>query len=97
MPIRPPRGDEGQGYNGTEIVSNAETPRLHDPPHIPGEKNGRKRKITDQSESTEGEKVKVKAKPRKSAAKATADTQSVDEASPVKKKGRKSGGAVTKS
>lgn len=91
MPTRPTRLDDPE-YNGIEVITNPEIPRLHDPPHIPGEKNGRKRKITDQSESTEGsEKVKVKAKPRKSAVKVTWDEKSVEGASPAKKKGRKSG------
>jgi hypothetical protein len=99
MPTRPTRlNEEGEGYNGIEIMTTTEIPRLHDPPHIAGEKNGRKRKITDQSDSTDaGEKVKVKAKPRKSAVKIVGEENSVDEASPAKKKGRKSGGAVAKS
>ena len=96
MPTRPTRLDN-DGYTGIEVIQNAEIPRLHDPPHIPGEKNGRKRKITDQSESTEGsEKVKAKAKPRKSATKVAGEERSVDGASPAKKKGRKSGAAVPK-
>ena len=97
LPTRPTRLDN-DGYTGVEVVHNAEIPRLHDPPHIPGEKNGRKRKITDQSESTEGsEKVKAKAKPRKSAAKVVGEEKSVDVASPAKKKGRKSDVGVKKS
>jgi hypothetical protein len=96
MPTRPSRLDN-DGYTGVEVIQNAEIPRLHDPPHIPGEKNGRKRKITDQSESTEGsEKVKAKAKPRKSAVKVAGEEKSVDGASPAKKKGRKSGAAAPK-
>ena len=97
MPTRPTRLEgDGEQYNGVEVVSNAEIPKLHDPPHIPGEKHGRKRKITDQSESTENEKVKAKPKPRKSAAKASVEDLSVDGASPAKKKGRKSAGGVSK-
>jgi len=97
MPTRPTRLEgDGEQYNGIEVVSNSEIPKLHDPPHIPGEKNGRKRKITDQGESTEGEKVKAKPKPRKSAAKAGVEDVSVDGASPAKKKGRKSGAGVSK-
>ena len=103
MPIRPKETDTETApvpepglektYTGTEVVTDAITPTVHNPPHIPGEKNWRKRKTVDPSESTEGEKSKVKARPRKSAGKdKTVGEDEKGESSPVKKKGRKSGG-----
>jgi hypothetical protein len=101
MPIRPnqtepaPEPEPGleKTYTGIEVIADSVTPTLHNPPHIAGEKNWRKRKITDQTEGTEAEKSKVKAKPRKSAAKEKiVGEDEKGEGSPVKKKGRKSVG-----